>query len=92
MISQGPIDQLLNSDGKTIYNVALKGELTAVQARVARQPWVEQISPRSHNGQTAWQIALSDETTTVTAFGRKKVELEEAFISLVQGGNHEQQR
>ena len=105
LISQGPIEQLLNGEGKTIYIVALHGDLAAVQARITQEPWVEQITPQGRNGQTAWQVTVSDEAvaeakllrllladeqTTVTAFGRKKVELEEAFMTLVKGANNEQ--
>lgn len=105
LISQGPIEQLLNGEGKTIYTVALQGDLPTVQARVAQEPWIDQITRQGRNGHTTWQIAVSDEAmaeakllrllladeqTTVTAFGRKKVELEEAFMTLVKGANHEQ--
>jgi hypothetical protein len=107
LISQGPIELLLNGEGQTIYTVSLKGDLTAVQARIAREPWIENISMHGKNGQTTWQVAVSDETmaeakllrllladeqTTVTAFGRKKVELEEAFMTLVKGDSNGQQR
>lgn len=105
LISQGSIEQLLNGEGKTIYIVALQGDLAAVQARVAQEPWVEKIIPQGENGRTTWQVIVSDEAvaeakllrllladenTTVTAFGRKKVELEEAFMTLVKGANNEQ--
>lgn len=105
LISQGPIEQLLNGEGQTIYTVDLQGDLAAVQARVAQEPWIEQITSQGRNGHTIWQVAVSDEAaaeakllrllladenTTVTAFGRKKVELEEAFMTLVKGDNNEQ--
>ena len=105
LISQGPIEQLLNGEGQTIYTVALQGDLAATEARITQEPWVEQIIPQGGNGQTTWQVAVSDEALaeakllrllladeqmTVTAFGRKKVELEEAFMTLVKGDNHEQ--
>ena len=53
--------------------------------------------------QTTWQVAvtdeqaakeqllrlvLADEGLTVTEFGRKRYELEEIFINIVQGGEH----
>ena len=105
LISQGPIEQLLNGEGQTIYTVALQGDLAAVEARIAQETWIEQITPQGRNGQTTWQVTVSDEAvaeakllrllladenTTVTAFGRKKVELEEAFMTLVKGANDEQ--
>ncbi len=105
LISQGPIEQLLNGEGQTIYTVALQGDLPLLQARLKQEPWVEQITPQGQNDHTTWQVAVSDEAaaeakllrllladeqTTVTAFGRKKVELEEAFMTLVKGANNEQ--
>jgi ABC-2 type transport system ATP-binding protein len=105
LISQGPIERLLNGEGQMIYNVSLQGDLAATQARILQEPWVAQIIPQGRNGQTTWQVTVSDEALaeakllrllladeqiTVTAFGRKKVELEEAFMTLVQGDNHEQ--
>jgi ABC-2 type transport system ATP-binding protein len=107
LISQGPIELLLNGEGQTVYTVSLKGDLPAVQARISRESWIDNISLHGKNGQTTWQVAVSDETvaeakllrllladdqTTVTAFGRKKVELEEAFMALVKGDSNEQQR
>lgn len=105
LISQGPIEHLLNGEGQTIYTVALHGNLAAAQARVEKEPWVEQIMTQTRNGQAIWQVAVADEAaaeakllrllladdqTIVTAFGRKKVELEEAFMTLVKGDNHDQ--
>jgi ABC-2 type transport system ATP-binding protein len=105
LVSQGPIEQLLNGEGQTVYTVALQGDLPKVQARIAQEPWIEQITARGQNGRTTWQVTVSDEAvaeakllrllladeqTTVTAFGRKKVELEEAFMTLVTGVSHEQ--
>ena len=105
LISQGPIEHLLNGEGQTIYTVALHGNLAAARARVEQEPWVEQVTTLAQNGQTIWQVAVADEAvaeakllrllladdhTVVTAFGRKKVELEEAFMALVKGDNHDQ--
>lgn len=107
LISQGPIEQLLNGEGQSIYTISLRGDLAAIEARIAHEPWVEDIRLHSQNGHTTWQVSVSDdaaaeanllrllladEETTVTAFGRKRLELEEAFMTLVRGDNHEQQR
>jgi ABC-2 type transport system ATP-binding protein len=57
----------------------------------------------AHNGLVTWEISVTDdqaaeaqllghvlagEALTVVEFGRKKVELEEVFMSLVEGGNN----
>jgi ABC-2 type transport system ATP-binding protein len=105
LISQGPIELLLNGEGKTIYTVSLRGDLEAAKARVAHEPWIDQITVQPNNGLVTWQVAvtdeavaevkllrllLADEGTTVTAFGRKKFELEEVFMTLVKGEKDEQ--
>lgn len=100
LISQGPIELLLNGEGKTIYTVSLRGDLETAKNRVAHEPWIDQITVQPSNGLVTWQVAvtdeevaeakllrllLADEGTTVTAFGRKKFELEEVFMTLVKG-------
>lgn len=107
LISQGPIEHLLNGKGQTIYTISLHGDLAATKARIAHEPWIEHIALQAQNGHTTWQVAVTDEATaeakllrlllanehtTVTAFGRKKVELEEAFITLVKGDTDEQRQ
>lgn len=62
-----------------------------------------QLTPEPQNGITHWQICVNDETMAeqrllrevladasiiVTDFNRKKYELEEIFIDLVEGGKH----
>lgn len=106
LISQGPIDLLLNGEGKTIYSVTLRGDLEAASTRAAQQPWVEQVVRQQRNGTATLQVTVTDEKAAetellrllladkelaVTAFGRRKIELEEAFMALVKGDNNEQQ-
>ncbi len=102
LVTQGPIESLLNGSGQTIYNVGLKGEVNDVYQRVAAQPWVSQIDRASQNGSTHWQVAVNDEQAAeeqffrllagdekvvVTEYGRKQVELEDVFMQLVEGDN-----
>lgn len=106
LISQGSIDQLLNGEGKTIYSVTMKGNLENAYTRTMRQPWVEQVIRHQENGtgilevtvtndETAeaelLRLLLADKELAVTAFGRRKIELEEAFMMLVKGDNDAQQ-
>jgi ABC-2 type transport system ATP-binding protein len=100
LISQGPIDLLLNGEGKTIYSVTVKGNLEKAYTQTIHQPWVEQVVKEHHNGTATLLVTvtdediaevellrtlLSDSQLAVTAFGRKKIELEEAFMTLVKG-------
>ena len=103
LIAEAPIDQLLVGSGSIIYNVALKGDAVEAQKRIAGQPWVSSIKATPGAAQTDWQVTvtddavaedqllrlvLADEHVKVTEFGRKKYELEEVFLGLVEGSEH----
>jgi ABC-2 type transport system ATP-binding protein len=103
LIAQAPIEQLLaGGSHATIYVMALKGAATAVQQQVAAQPWVSALTTTPAKDHLAWQVTVSDEAAAedqllrlvlsdpqvnVIEFGRKKYELEEVFLGLVEG-NH----
>jgi len=80
--------------------VVMEGDPSGAQARVTRREWVSGIDTTSMNGRITWRVhvsdeqaakaellrlILSDEETTVIEFGRKKYELEEVFLSIVEG-------
>lgn len=103
LVTQGPIDQLLNGSGQTVFRVGLKGNVDGMYQKVSQQPWVSGIDVLTQNGVTHWQVGVSDETTAenelfrllaqdeqtvVTEYGRKTYELEEIFMQLVEGDNH----
>jgi ABC-2 type transport system ATP-binding protein len=104
LIAAAPIDQLLaGGSGATVYVMALKGDPTVVQQRVSAQPWVSAIKATPSDTHTDWQVTVTDENTAedqllrlvladehikVAEFGRKKYELEEVFLGLVEGSDH----
>ena len=104
LIAQAPIDQLLaGGSGATIYQLELKGDPTAIQQQVAAQPWVSSIKATASDSHIDWQVAVTDENSAedqllrlvlsdghikVTEFGRKKYDLEEVFLDMVEGSNH----
>ena len=100
LVAQAPIEQLLAGSGGTIYTLSIKGNADGAQARVSSQPWVSAVNAQPANGQTVWQVSVSDESAAeaqllrlvladdqliVTEFGRKKYELEEVFLRIVGG-------
>lgn len=103
LIAQAPIEQLLaGGSGATIYVMALKGEAMAAQQRVAAQPWVTSLKSTADRTHTDWQVTVTDEAAAeeqllrlvladpqvqVVEFGRKKYELEEVFLGLVEGSD-----
>jgi ABC-2 type transport system ATP-binding protein len=103
LVAQAPIEQLLaGGSGSTIYVLALKGDPAQAQQRVAAQPWVAAIAVKTEQTHTDWQVTVTDEAAAeeqllrlvladpqvnVLEFGRKKYELEEVFLGLVEGND-----
>ena len=101
LIAQAPIQDLLASGNKgIIYTVTLKGSCPEIEQAVRSQPWVTglSISPRAEIAQ--WEVSVTDEATAaaelprlilagqgvvITEFGRKHYDLEEVFLSMVEG-------
>lgn len=103
LIAEAPIDQLLAGSGAPIYRVELKGDPTEAQKRVSSQPWVTSLKATPNDNHIDWQVTVTDENAAedqllrlvladerlkVIEFGRKKYELEEVFLGLVEGSEH----
>ena len=103
LIAEAPIAELLaGGNSSVVYSIALKGDTGAAQTRVSSLPWVSSLTAATVNGAATWQINISDEAEaekhllrliledpglTVTQFGRKTFNLEEVFLSLVEGSD-----
>jgi ABC-2 type transport system ATP-binding protein len=103
LIAKAPIEQLLaGGSGSTIYVLALKGDPAQAQQRVSAQPWVAAIAAKAADTHTDWQVTVTDEAAAegqllrlvladsqvnVLEFGRKKYQLEEVFLGLVEGND-----
>ena len=100
IVAQAPLEELLAGTEGTVYSLVLEGDYSRVQTQVANQEWVKGIHISSSNGRTAWQVnvtdeeaaksqllrlILSDERVVVAEFKRKKYELEEVFLNIVNG-------
>jgi ABC-2 type transport system ATP-binding protein len=100
LISQAPIDELLNSSSKPVYTLALRGDTENARLRMASLPWITSILSKPVNNHTSWEITVSDEAmaeaqllqhvqsggeVTILEFGRRKVDLEDIFLSLTEG-------
>ena len=100
LVTQAPIADLLAGTEGVVYQVTLKGNTRAARARIEEQSWVTRLRAESLDDQTTWEIdvtdevvaeahllrLLSDEHSTITAFGRKARTLEEVFIRIMSGG------
>lgn len=105
LVVQGPIETFLAGDGQAVYSVSMKGNVAGARERISQQPWIARIDVTQQNGLVQWQVGvtdeeaaeaqllrllLADEGAVVTEFSRKKYELEEVFMDLVEGDNHDQ--
>jgi len=103
LVALASIEELLAGSRGTVYSVVIEGDAGPAQERVRSQAWVADIEVVTGDGETTWQVAvtdeaaakdrllrlvLSDEQITVTHFGQKTYELEEIFMNIVEGDDH----
>ena len=100
LVAQGAIEELLAGGGAPVYRLSLRGDGHNALARLQALPWVSGVREVAHNGFVTWEISdtdeqaaethllgqvLAGESLAVVEFSRKKLELEEVFMSLVEG-------
>lgn len=102
LVAQGPIEELLAGSEGVVYVVHLKGPLEETHKQVLSQPWVSGILTGRHNGDSAWQVSVTDPQAAeaqlfkllvngpavVTEYRRKQYELEDVFMQVVEGGQN----
>lgn len=103
LVALAPIEELLAGSQGIIYSLVIEGDAGSAQERVRSQPWVSNIDIVTGNGETSWQVVVTDETAakdqllrlvmsdeqiTVTHFGQKTYDLEEIFMNIVEGDDH----
>jgi len=99
LVAQAPIDQLLSGSEGVAYVLTIEGDSESVENHVKGLPYVSSVSTRTINGNAHLVVnvedeekakrdllrsVLSDKSVTITEFGRRKYELEEVFIRLVE--------
>ena len=98
LITQAPIQELLAGTGDVTYTVTLAGDAQKAYPQVNGQPWVSGIDSRRENGQTTWQVSVTDEDAAkdqllsllvssglkVLNFGRREQNLEDVFIEIIE--------
>jgi ABC-2 type transport system ATP-binding protein len=90
-----------------VYSLIVKGDGQSAKARLSQQAWVTSVTTTSSKGSTALQVnvadsgaaeaqllrlILADSGATVTEFGRKRYNLEEVFLGIVEGDNSNDNR
>jgi ABC-2 type transport system ATP-binding protein len=105
LVAQAPIEELLSTNGGgTTYSIALRGDSDGVRRRLGQQPWVSALSATHTNASPHLQVAVRDQAraerdllrvvmadpgVTVLEFGRTRHNLEDVFVDLVEGADHD---
>jgi len=99
LVALAPLEELLSNGDKIIYSISLEGNTQNVAKRVSDLDWVSNLQVSHKNGAASWQvtvtndqaakadllrIVLGDESVKVTDFRRKRYELEEVFLQIVE--------
>ena len=103
LVAQAPIQELLaGGAGQVTFVVELKGDAVGARARLDGLPWVESIEEQPLDDSVRWLVAvrdevaaeqellrrvLSDDGVRVVTFGRRRYQLEEVFVNLIEGVN-----
>ena len=102
LIASGSIEALLAGSGGPVFTISLRGETDRARQNLRDEEWVQEIQTTRENGETTWvirvadaeiaeqhllRLLLADEDLIVTDYGRKSYELEEIFMSIVEGGS-----
>jgi ABC-2 type transport system ATP-binding protein len=105
LVAQASIEELLKGSGGTVYHITFKGDHDVAQSRISAQEWVSGVTVIPGDIRTTLQVAVSDEEAaedelmrlavcdgkaTVTEFGKRRYELEDVFVEIVEGSNHDE--
>ena len=100
LISQAPIEELLNVNSKPIYSIGLRGNTEMAHQRLVSLPWVVDVQSKPVNNHISWEVTVSDEKLAdaqllrqvlysndvdVLEYGHRKFDLEDIFLSLTEG-------
>jgi ABC-2 type transport system ATP-binding protein len=103
LVAHAPIAELLAGSGGITYAVSLKGHTDAAQQHIMAQSWVMGITTTPvSDSLVRWLINVDDEAAAeaqlfrlltaedviITEFGRKKYDLEEVFMGIVEGSDN----
>jgi ABC-2 type transport system ATP-binding protein len=98
LITQTSIEELLEGTGDLIYSVTLRGNAQSAYTQASQQPWISKIESSQEDGQTTWQVSVTDEAAAedqlmsllvsnglkVSNFSRKEQNLEDVFINIIE--------
>ncbi len=101
LIIQAPIEEVLAGEGDAVFSVTLRGDAQSVRPQVNELAWVSEIKAAENGDQTIWEISVTDQQAAedqlvsllvaagarVSDFRRKEQNLEDIFLSIVEGSD-----
>ena len=99
LVAQAPIEQLLSGSEGVAYALTIEGKYSGIETKLKNLSYVTSVTAKEENGRVHLVVAvddeeraknemlrsvLSDKSITVTEFGRRKYDLEEVFLRLVE--------
>ncbi len=105
LVAQASIEELLMGSGGAVYSITFKLGQDEAQRRISAQGWVSGVTVVPGDLRTTLQVAVTDEEAaeddllklavcdgeaTVTEFGRRRYELEDIFVEIVEESNNGQ--
>ena len=106
LVAEAPIQELLEGSGTVMFRLQTRGNIEQIRSLIAGQPWVTAMQFEQTDGRADWKVSVSDLNVAedqllglvmsrpgvkVTSFCQSKYDLEEVFMSLVEGDNHGKQ-
>jgi len=98
--AQGSIEELLTENGRTTYEVVARGNLDGARNLLDAEPWVDEVVIDGDNTSGTLRIRvldadqaeahlqrllLADDSLVISEFKRRKPDLEDVFVSVVEG-------
>ena len=102
LIAQAPIEELLAGSGGAVYTLLTEGSADHLGRLLDGLDWVDAVQRQSRDDAVRWSIVVTDEEAArtqllrqvlslesiiVVEFGRKRYELEEVFLEVVEANS-----
>jgi ABC-2 type transport system ATP-binding protein len=107
LVAHAPIEELMAGKDGIVYSLTVTFDDQSAKTRLSEQAWVTSVITTASNGSTALQVNVTDAATAdaqllrlvmadgaanVTEFGRKKYNLEEVFLGIVEGDKNDDRK
>jgi ABC-2 type transport system ATP-binding protein len=100
LVALAPIEELLRAKESAVYDVIIQGNSDCIRSQIEAQPWVASVNESTNGGSTKWSLTATDEISAernflrmlmldeniiVKEFIRRRDDLEDVFMRIVEG-------